>query len=1101
MSVNPFLENHLVKAKVNEDACKWIDAEANYQQAISRYLENEDYLKAGETQEKAAFCLYRAAYQSEQLDEFKKCLGQVSDAFNQGVIIYENLDGPLREVRTQTNKIMANFYRSWIIEDPVEKKNQIGRCVDDFKKVLGAYEAEEESRYGKVINDFLEILYSYAGLSFTQTEGAEIIEDALEHGSSALKALRKEEDVHELARCHYLLSMFLSDMPLAVIESPERQQELLAQGMGYAEKALELSLKTGDPYLIGLSNGALGYYIYEVKGDPKSAKSFAEKQLEFGGQIGDNIVLARAHENLSYYYDTIAYNEEDRDKMREAANAAILHADKAVSHFKTILHPILTPFLARNQCRHHLAIVETELESKRRLELEGLEISLEDLEYAEESGSLHGQMYLYHLLGGSYLSLAKLERDTQEKKKLLQESKRYREKFIDSSLVAQPFFYWNLAAAHSTIADLLGQFAISENNPVTKKEILVEAITEMEKSTEYFTKHFKISDDEVYRDNYALSLTKFGDVLVQMYLTSEDEQHLERAVQLFFDSTETYKKLNKPSYVAWTLWKIAWAYYQTRDYSKSAAEFDGASRYYLRVGEKYPNHREFYADYAEYMEAWGNIARAMDYHSRDEYFLEKEYFEKAAQLLQSSERWRYLSPNYEAWARLAEAESKSRNEQCEKAIGLFQETSNIFLSAKDTIEDKLGFIGEEDEADMAIELKKASDLRIDYCRGRVALEEAKLLDRKGEHGASSRRYGDAAQIYQKIMQAMDSETERREIKPLHSLCLAWRQMTRAEAEASHDLYYDASTLFEEAKEHSPNEKTRLLIMGHANFCRALGAGIQYEVSREENLHQELVRYLGSATDFYVRAGYDSAMEYSRATQRLFEAYQYMDRARRVLEPSEKTRNFTMAERLLRVSAEAFSRARHSEKRDEVARLLRSLNEDREVAASLSEILDAPGIASSTESFRAPTPSHEYPVGLDSFEHADIQGKIFMTSDTITSGEEFHLELELYNPGKTSTTLARVENLFPEDFEVGGISGIYRYEDEVLDLRSKRIGPLSNIEISIRARPLSKGQYALAPKIVFLDDTGEQRTSEPEPVTITVREMGILSWLRGADHRN
>ncbi len=30
----------------------------------------------------------------------------------------------------------------------------------------------------------------------------------------------------------------------------------------------------------------------------------------------------------------------------------------------------------------------------------------------------------------------------------------------------------------------------------------------------------------------------------------------------------------------------------------------------------------------------------------------------------------------------------------------------------------------------------------------------------------------------------------------------------------------------------------------------------------------------------------------------------------------------------------------------------------------------------------------------------------------------------------------------------------------------------------------------------VDDTGERRYSEPEPVKIVVREMGILSWLRG-----
>ena len=230
------------------------------------------------------------------------------------------------------------------------------------------------------------------------------------------------------------------------------------------------------------------------------------------------------------------------------------------------------------------------------------------------------------------------------------------------------------------------------------------------------------------------------------------------------------------------------------------------------------------------------------------------------------------------------------------------------------------------------------------------------------------------------------------------------------------------------------------------------------------------------------------MEYSRATQRLFEAYQYMDRARGAADPGERTKYYTIAERLLGVSAEAFQKAKHPEKRDEVARLLKSLKQDREIAVSLSDMLDTPGISSSTESFRVPTPTHEYPVGLESFEHADIQARIFLPSYTVSTGEELDIELELYNPGKTSASLIRVEGLIPQNFEVSRVSGIYRYAEEALDLRGKRIGPMGTLEITLKASPLAKGEYSL--------DTGERRYSEPEPATITVSEMGIMSWLRG-----
>ena len=1077
----------------------WIEAEKYHRSAVEDLLEKGARLDAGEIQERAAYSLYRASYQAETVEAFKGLLRSASLGYGRAAEIFEGVDVPKREGRVLSSRGMEHFHGSWLIVDPPERKAQMARCVEILKDALRASEGDDDgSRYGKVCNDYLFALFSYSELSFTQTEGLEILDEALEVGTRALKALNRIGDERELARCFYLLSMFLVDRPMAVIESVERQQELLERGMGYAEKAVELSMKAGDPYLIGVSHGALSYFNFEVKGDIEAAKSLAGRHLEYGKKIRDRLVLARAYESLAYYTDTSAFSEEDREKIRAVATEALNDANEAMSNYRVVNHPVVTAPLPRNHAPYLLGTVETDRELKYRYELEGLETSLADLKYTQESGSQLGEMYLYHAVGSSYLSLAKLERDEKEKERMLHESMLCQRKFIESSLQAQPFYHWNMAAAYVTLADIIGQIAKSEEDRNRKAEYLADAIAEMEKSPEYFNEHFRRSDDAASRDNYALAQIKYGELLFQMYLASDDENYLDRSVQQFSDAIETYRKLNSPSYIAETLWKMAWAYYQAREYQRSATEFDGASRYYAQAGEKYSNHRDFYADYVGYMEAWGNIARAMDYHSRDEYFLEKEYFEKAADLMSSSERWRYLGPNYMAWARLAEAENKSRKDQTEEAIELFKASSTLFSSAKIAIEEKFGSIGVRDEADMATKLRTASDLRIEYCNGRVAVEEAKLLDRRGEQAASSRRYGDAAKTFLKIMEAMETEAERREIRPLHSLCLAWQKMAQAEAGASASLYIEASTLFDEARELCTNEKTRLLTTGHASFCRALGAGIQYEVSREEHLHRELTLHIGSATDFYVRAGYDFATDYSRATQRLFEAYQYMDRARGAENPDEKARNFAMAERLLGISAEAFSRAKHPNKRDEVTRLLRSLREDREIASSLSQILDTPGISSSTESFRVPTPSHEYPAGLEGFEHADIQGRMFTTSDVVTSGEEFHLELELYNPGKSSATLASVENLFPGDFEVTGVSGIYRYEDETLDLRGKRIGPMSTIEISMRTRPISKGEYTLKPRVVFLDDTGERRTSETEPITVTVQEMGIMRWLRGAD---
>lgn len=56
-------------------------------------------------------------------------------------------------------------------------------------------------------------------------------------------------------------------------------------------------------------------------------------------------------------------------------------------------------------------------------------------------------------------------------------------------------------------------------------------------------------------------------------------------------------------------------------------------------------------------------------------------------------------------------------------------------------------------------------------------------------------------------------------------------MACAETESSPALYVEASQLLEQAKDDSSNEKTKILILGHSRFCRALEAGTEFADTR------------------------------------------------------------------------------------------------------------------------------------------------------------------------------------------------------------------------------------------------------------------------------
>ena len=199
-------------------------------------------------------------------------------------------------------------------------------------------------------------------------------------------------------------------------------------------------------------------------------------------------------------------------------------------------------------------------------------------------------------------------------------------------------------------------------------------------------------------------------------------------------------------------------------------------------------------------------------------------------------------------------------------------------------------------------------------------------------------------------------------------------MTQAEAEALPALYMEASRLFEEAREFGPSEKAKMLALGHSRFCRALEAGTKFADTREVTLHAAAIKYLESAANYYVKADFQNASEYAKATGLLFDAYIYMDNAKREIDPEKKAKLCMLAERVLQTSANSYMKAEYPGKKEHVLRLLETVKEERELAVSLTEVLHAPIIVSTT-ALPSPTPTPEKAVGLEKFEHADIHANM------------------------------------------------------------------------------------------------------------------------------
>jgi tetratricopeptide (TPR) repeat protein len=746
-----------------------------------------------------------------------------------------------------------------------------------------------------------------------------------------------------------------------------------------------------------------------------------------------------------------------------------------------------------------LALFETDL-SKRRVLLEkAVETAPEMMMQAKDSGYSAIIYCAHHVFSKTLAFLATTEERPTEKKRLLEESLKHRDETIKITEQLYPYDYWNRGTMLASLANIKSEISELIDDPKAKTTMVQEAIVDLEKALASCTKVVTLLEKEAVppvigqlgRWQYQL-----GGLLNRLYDITDESAHLRKAAKAFEEAAQSYQKLGLVSRVAECYWKIAQASDALGEHPRAAVNFSLASVNYKTAAERIPQLRDFYFDHASYMQAWSEIEKAKNHHVRQEYGSAKEHFENAANLHKSLRSWHYLAPNYAAWASVEKAEELSRKEEGEEAINAFEQAIELFQDTETSLQVGLRGIESSHEKRMAENILKATDLRREYCTARITLEEARILDKKGDHYSSSEKYNLAAENFERINTALDSEQERKELKPIISLTRAWQKMTLAEAETSPALYVEASQLFEEAKEHSPNERTKMLLLGHSRFCRALEAGTRFADTRDRTMYVSAMQCLESAANYYLKAGFQKACEYAKATELLFDAYLHIDDAKKESDPEKRARLFLMVEKVLQTSAGSFMKAEHPEKREQVLGLLEKVKEERELALSLTEVLHAPSIVSTTTSILTPAPSQEEAVGLEKFEHANIQANASVRPKELKLGESLNFDVELVNAGKGPALLIKIAEIIPRNFELAENPENYRIEEDCLNIKGKRLDSLKTEQIRLVLKPKTQGTFYLKPRILYLDENGRYKAHELEPIEVTVKELGIKGWLKG-----
>ena len=1091
------MEDILHQAEQLEKEYEWLEAAESYEKALKLPPE-DDFSGKAETYERLGYAFYRAAFQAESNDGFKQRFCQAIADYEKAKENYQRLNEP-KTGRALRCDAMNAYMGYWLATEAPEKKRLLNEC---WRLTEGSLRALKESgkvqEYGETFNQLSASALLRYCFEWDYQARKRIIKEVADHGEVGIKLLSTVGELEELAKAYAKAAFALSLFAFYFLDLDEKET-CLRKAQGYWTKAKEASEDSAR--LEMLCPIPCAHDLLWGTGSQEAIANL-EKALEHARKTRDRFIIGSSLDWLTYHTAYSLYQIEDYDELVKGERTVIQYAEEAKRQYSVISFISPRADAAWVEAIHAQLRAtywrETDLAKKHDTLERAIRAGRDALEPAEASGYPYAIMYVHWRLSVNLTQFAEIESSPEEKERLLEEALQRRKETLRIGEELEPLSYWDLGLFREALAATKCGLADLARDPETKKSMLQAAILEREDGIKLQVKDLSFQPEKKTANFRWLGYDQYSTGIwwIRLYRLSCDKEHLRKAAEAFTEALEYYQKVNLTSDIAECYWKIAQTYDELDDHLTAASNFCLASDSFKGAAEKIRKLKGFYQDHACYMQAWGEIEKARHHHERQEYGLAEEHFEKAAEFHKPLKRWSYLEPNYSAWARVEDAEDLSRKEQCEEAIKAFECASKLFSETKKSVQGQLSNIEDNEEKQMATGIVKASGLRKDYCDARIALEEAKILDKKGDHFASSRKYGTAAETFQKIHQTLESEQERKELRSIISLSRAWEKMMLGDAKASPEMYSEASALFEQASKESNTETAVFLALGHSRFCRALEAGTRFAEMKEQALHATFMENLENASNYYVRAGFRTASEYAKATRLLFDAYVHMDEAQKEVDPEKKTKLYAMADRILQTAAGSFMKAEHPEKREQVLRLLEKVKEEQELALSLSDVLHAPSIVSATTAFASPTPTQEQAVGSERFEHADVQANLIVRQKELKVGENLGIELELVNAGKGSALLTKVTEIVPKGFEVAEKSENCRLEDSYLNMKGKRLDPLKTEEVKLVLKPTVQGTFSLEPTVLYLDENGKYKSHEPEPVSITVKELGIKGWLKG-----
>jgi hypothetical protein len=1064
-----------------ESAFRWADVEELYEDEIKKADTDEEKASLISARARAEF---RSALQAESHEEYRSLIAKASESASRagGLLMAAG-----REGRATLLTGLNQYYSTYLVYDRLEALPLVQDTLRLFDRASDLSEKEADKvTVLEALMAWLELASLARNFGDTPEWRSYVSAGAQERGEKALGLVGEPGDRYSRARILTDLGGIQSGLGLH--GSQDLAKRLLREAIQLAE---------GDPGA-AIRADAWGELSYAIEGEVEEMKRATSAALKDAEKTGDKMVITGTLSNqisLNRYMMTLVEDSQEGAKLLEESRAF----ESKLRSVAKVTRNCHTAYARVAALADMLTITRlyaeflSDASAKKSLLGPSIKEAEGSIGITKSPRWLLG--YLYYSIANGCVAYASYETDRTVKGLFLADALKYAELQVQSfaSTGDMRNYSWNKGVGLVAVGTANFELGLLEEGDV-KKELLLKASKSVEDGID-LAGQFDALGGPMY-----LRLGQYSELSARIrkeLRAIKAEPELGRSVvDILKRSVELYEKSGQPSRVAEGNWRLAVEFEHAGQFGNALESYTAAWTAYKKASESRPNLSGVYDDYASYMFGWGAVTAARSAHSAGKYKEAAVHFDDAAKAVGNTGNWSYLSANLAALASLERAENLSREERAADAVEAFKATADLFEGASVPISEGLARVPTTEEKADAREILEAIPHRKEYCAARVVLEEARIADKAGDKVAAGERYSRASELFAQLAGSMRSEHERLEIESIALLSTAWRSLMEAENESDPALYGQAALSFAKVKELAKTESLHFLSSGNSFYCQSLQMALEFKLTGNRELYSRAKSYMDQASDLYKRAGYDSQANWAKATQRVFDAYVYMGAAQNEVDPEKKAKYYAMVEKVLGSAAELYEESGSKAKVEEVRQTLHKVEEEKELAISLTDILSAPGIMTSTSNFSLPTQNQESSVGLERFDHAEIRSTLTVSRGEVNVGEDVTLEIEAVNVGKGTALLMKIEEVAPESLEVISKPEHCRVVGTTLEIRGRKLEPLKTEEMVFGLKARKKGTFPLRPRIVFVDETGNQKSHAPAAQTISVKELGISGWISG-----